>query len=78
MPGESATRVIVGVAHITIPAKHTTPVTPATPATPLWIGICIALLTVATFVLVPFLFWKRRRKAAAARARQTTIPPRWQ
>ena len=78
MPGESATRVIVGVAHITIPAKHTTPVTPATPATPLWIGICIALLTVATFVLIPFLFWKRRRKAAAARARQTTIPPRWQ
>ena len=83
-PGEATSRIILGVARISIPERPA--VTPAQqPATiapasswPLWASICIALLTLAAFILIPIFIWKRKRKQEQARLRQTNLPPRWQ
>ena len=83
-PGETSSRIILGVARISIPERPavTSAQQPATIAPvsswPLWASICIALLTLAAFILIPIFIWKRKRKQEQARLRQTNLPPRWQ
>ena len=77
LPGDN-TRIIVGVAHITIAAADFPAVAPATPQTsrwPLWATVCIGLVAAALLGLIPFLIWKRKRRKQQA---QANLPPRWQ
>ena len=83
MPGEKTTRIILGVAKVSIanpisygdgPAVVTAPVAPPADNTIRnWIAACSAALLVASLFLIP-IFWKRRRKKAQQQANQ--FPPR--
>lgn len=76
LPGESP-RIIVGIAHITIPAANE-PATIEPAVSWTWVSICIGLVMVAVFILIPVI-WKRRRKQQQAEAeRRAQLPPRWQ
>lgn len=76
-PGETP-RIILGVAHITIPAPVPLPAANATkPSVGPVVAICVGLVTIALFILIFFGWKRRRRNQAAEAARHAQLPPRW-
>jgi hypothetical protein len=76
LPGGKTTRVILGVARVSIP-RYTNMAalkSGSSPATwPLWAVICMALFAITLLFLIPII-WKKRRKKAQASSIQ--LPPR--
>lgn len=79
LPGDKTPRIILGVAHITIP--HHTATAALSPSSdtstktwPLWAIVCATAFVIVLFALVPFLIWRHKRK----KQQQDQLPPRWQ
>jgi sugar lactone lactonase YvrE len=78
LPGGKATRVILGVARVSIPRYTNTAALESgnsSTALPLWATVCIAIFTLALLFFIPII-WKKRRKKAQANSVQPP-PQHW-
>lgn len=67
LPGEATSRIVLGVAKVSVRIPAATPTASEGLSTksmewPFWASICIGLVTITLLLLIPFAIWHRKRK----------------